>query len=186
MKAESSAAFFAFGQDVRLAGARTALHSVPNSVIMGKIPEGPIPVRLDDPLRRGDSEPSGGASKVGDVISGAMSLYSPRLQKALASFGVTIDYKPVEVFVPGRAEPLQGYAWARGVPSVEVASISCFTVDQETTKGQALFDASLNYSTVRVVNAALKAHLEAANLVGVYFVPTEEYGEPLATILKMG
>ncbi|MFT3713332.1 MAG: hypothetical protein QM817_37225 [Archangium sp.] len=179
-------AFFAFGQDVRLAGARTAMNSMPRSVMMGKLPADAIPVRIDDPLGRGDSEPSGGASKLGDIISGAFSIYSPKLQKALTDFGVKFDFKAVQVFLPGKEEAIEGYAWARGAPSVEVPSLEFFEIDAAKTQGHALFDASLNFATVRVVTAALKQHLEAAGLEGVYFVPTKEYGGALAMVLTMG
>lgn len=171
---------------MRLAGARTAMNSIPRSVMMGQMPAGPVPVRIDDPLGRGDSQPSGGASKLGDIVSGAFSLYSAKLHKALTDFGVKFDSKAVQLFLPGKESPIDGYVWPRGAKSIEVPSIEFFTIDPAKTEGLALFDASLNWNTVRVVTAELKAHLEAVGLEGVYFVPTEKYGGALAMVLKMG
>ena len=184
----ASEVFYVFGQDVRLAGARTAISSMPNSVIMGEIPTGPIPVELDDPLGRGDSEPRGGQAKLGDIISGAFSLYSARLQDALTAFGITLDFKPVQVFVPGQEQPVEGYAWVRGVPSIKLGgkALEFFTINHAQTGGRSFFDASVAYASVRVIDQRLKVRLEVAGLEGVYFLPTKDYGGALAMSLKQG
>ena len=177
--------YYVFGQDIRLAGARTALNSLPNAWYNL---DGPIPVTLDDPLGRGDSEPSGGADKIGDIISGAFSLYSERLCQALRDFGVEFTAVQTLITVPGREASLLGYSMVLGIADAQCLAqgydeAEFFEIDADKTNGLHMFDLE---HTNRIIDQAFKTHLDTLNLEGVFMVPTKEFGGTLEMRLKMG
>lgn len=177
--------YYVFGQDVSLVGARTSL----NSLTKGwQEREGLVPIMLDDPEARGDCQPSGGAANVGDVISGAFSLYSERLCNALREFGIEFTAIETTIRAPGSQEPILGYFMVLGIADAdclteELDDLEYFEIDAKKTNEQHMFDVE---HKLRVIDEKFKMHLESLNLEGVFMVPTSEYGGALEMRLTMG
>jgi hypothetical protein len=172
--------YFVFGQDMRTSGARTSWSSLPSQ----QDGRDELVVELDDPIARGDIAPQAGANALGDIISGAFSLYSTRLCDALTAFGITLNTKPVSVILAEDAGEVGGYHWVLGVADIQMDNeddeLECFTLDEQDCEGLSFFD--LNHR-LRIVDARLKEHLEACQLEGVFIVPTQEFSGQLKMAL---
>ena len=173
---------YVFGQNVSLFGARTSLNSTPKG---WKKRKGRVPIVLDDPEARGDSQPSGGASNAGDLISGAFSLYSERLCSALRDFGVEFTAVETTIRAPGSQDPILGYYMVLGMADADCLTedLEFFEIDAKKTNDLHMFDVN---HRLRVIDEKLKTHLESLNLDGVFMVPTNEYGGRLAMDLTFG
>jgi hypothetical protein len=170
--------YYLFGQDIREVGARIAIHSVPDDWYEL---EGPVPIILDDPESEGDSAPESCAGTIGDIVSGAFSLYSTRLCDALNDFGIELTTQPTKIFKPGIKEPVEDHNMVLGVPDADCLAedfeeLEFFEIDSEKTEGLSFFD--LNHR-LRIIDEKLKLHLEVIGLKGVFMVPTKEYGGKL-------
>lgn len=179
--------YYVFGQDMRKVGAQIALHALPDDWYTM---QGPVPVMLHDPEAEGDIAPESGADTMGDIIGGGLSLYSARLCDALEAFGIKLTYKPVTLFKPNSTTPVAGYNIVLGVSDVDCLDaataedeLEYFEIDSEQTRGLSLFDVE---HTLRIIDEALKLHLDAVGLEGVFMIPTAEYGGLLAHHVRWG
>ena len=177
--------YYVFGQDMRVAGARVGLNSLPRK---WRKMSGPIPVRLDDPGSAGDIAPESGADTFGDIVSGAYSLYSDRLCEALKEFGIELDYNAVKIYKTGGVESVTGYNMALGAPDAdcliqENGELDFFEIDETKTQGLSFFDLE---HKIRIIDETLKIHLEKLELEGVFIIPTQEFGGMLAHTLTWG
>jgi len=177
--------YYVFGQDMRQAGACIGMSSLPDDWYEL---DGAVPVKLDDPDRRGDIAPGSGADTFGDIVGGAYSLYSTRLCDALTEFGIELNTKPTQIFKPGNKEPVEGHNMVLGVPDVDCLAddfeeLEYFDIDPEKTKGLSLFDLEHD---LRIIDEKLKQHLDTLELAGVFMIPTKKYGGMLAMEVTYG
>lgn len=177
--------YYVLNQDKEASSIRTAFGSVEEKYLVSIIPvEGVVPVYLkhtDDPLFEDAND---GTPIYGDIITGTFSLYSDRVCEVLKSKGVDAVYRPVKIINKLEEDPkeITGYNMVLRIPDGDCIDEESdfetgFSIDETEVDGLKIFDHSLEYGAVRIINEEIKEALVSMGIRGVYIIPTTEYSD---------